>query len=928
MVAKRRDADLQEIQKAIEILFEPGRVVEVRAPHKDGCGAAYFDDYEDLANTIKRLSDDDRYHAVYMSINIINDEVITRAAPNIFSDNVTNTAKKTDIVRRCRLLIDIDPKRPAGVSATKEEKAKGFEVMLRVREKLNALGWAEPVVADSGNGYHLLYIVDEPNDPTVDKLFKNVLKALADKFSTDAVGIDAAVHDAARVTKAYGTLARKGPDTPERPHRYSKIKYVPQHWGMVSRAQLEALAATGTRANTLTKKHNRGCGIAVDEMQNFLDSAGVQIKSTADIEGGAKKWVLVECCFNPDHKDAAIYLSPTGIPHYGCFHQSCGGNENKWHDFRKAIETKTGKPFHFAYADNMGYESTPSGFTRHTYKKDGTPMVTKLTNFTAEIMADVKLDDGLERQREFVIKADCKGETSQFTVSASDFPSMNWVLKEIGGKAIISAGLGVRDHARAAIQATSGNYPSHTLYTHTGWVTIDGNHYYLHSAGAIGAEGLSSDIKVKFKSDLDKFKLPAPPTRERRKNAVQASLHFLDIAPYRITVPAYAATFRAISGGAGLSLHAAGRTGTYKSSVAGLCMAHYGAGWDWEHLPGSWSSTDNFNEEMQFIFKDALLVLDDFVPKGSASDIQRAHRGADRTYRAAANNAARGRLDRNAQPRPPRPPRCLLYGTGEDLPNGESLQARIWITDYDTGDVDFQKLKTCSKDAGAGLYAEAMAAYIQWYAANWDSIKRFLRERARRYHDAAAAASRGQHAKTPKMVAELMSAIDCFLLFATKCGAITSLERDQISKKAWHSLLKGAQSQTRGLADEEPARRFLDLLASALVNNRDAHLGDAGTGTSPNEAKGRCIGWKADGGLIFLDPETSYAVANDLARAQGQVLPLTKTSLGKRLRDQKLLVSFDEGRNTSVRAIGGRRQRVLIVAAKDILANVEVLNDD
>ena len=173
-----------------------------------------------------------------------------------------------------------------------------------------------------------------------------------------------------------------------------------------------------------------------------------------------------------------------------------------------------------------------------------------------------------------------------------------------------------------------------------------------------------------------------------------------------------------------------------------------------------------------------------------------------------------------------------------------------------------------------------------------------------------------------------MSSIHCFLIFAQKCGAITSLEFEQIKKKAWCSLLEEAQSQTRGLADEEPARRFLDLLASALVNNRDAHLGDAGTGTARNEANGRCIGWKADGDLIFLDPETSYAVANDLARAQGQVLSLTKSSLGNRLRDQKLLVSYDEGRNTSVRAIGGRRQRVLIVAAEDILANVEVLNDD
>ena len=245
----------------------------------------------------------------------------------------------------------------------------------------------------------------------------------------------------------------------------------------------------GASIKKSSKKQNRGSGISSEEMQRFLESAEIEIKSSTDTEDGGKKWVLLECCFNPEHKDAAVYLSANGIPHYGCFHESCGGNENRWKEFRKAVETRTGKTFNFAHADNMGYESTPTGFIRHTFKKDGSPIVTRLTNFTAQISVDIRMDDGVERQREFLISADCQGETSQFTVSASEFPTMNWVLKEIGGKGIICAGLGVRDHVLTAIQATSGNYPSHTIYTHTGWVTIDGNHYYLHSGGAIGARG-------------------------------------------------------------------------------------------------------------------------------------------------------------------------------------------------------------------------------------------------------------------------------------------------------------------------------------------------------------------------------------------------------------------------------------------------------
>jgi len=39
-----------------------------------------------------------------------------------------------------------------------------------------------------------------------------------------------------------------------------------------------------------------------------------------------------------------------------------------------------------------------------------------------------------------------------------------------------------------------------------------------------------------------------------------------------------------------------------------------------------------------------LLVVDDFVPKGSQNDVQRTHREADRLLRAQANASGRGRI--------------------------------------------------------------------------------------------------------------------------------------------------------------------------------------------------------------------------------------------------------------------------------------------
>ena len=48
---------------------------------------------------------------------------------------------------------------------------------------------------------------------------------------------------------------------------------------------------------------------------------------------------------------------------------------------------------------------------------------------------------------------------------------------------------------------------------------------------------------------------------------------------------------------------------------------HFGAGFDTQHLPASWSSTANANAVLQFTMKDALLAVDDFVGQGSDADI-------------------------------------------------------------------------------------------------------------------------------------------------------------------------------------------------------------------------------------------------------------------------------------------------------------------
>jgi len=87
--------------------------------------------------------------------------------------------------------------------------------------------WGPPILADSGNGAHLLYTLDLPNDEEALKLVAGALAALDRRYSDDLVKVDVTCANAARIWKAYGTVARKGDSIPGRPHRISRILEVP-----------------------------------------------------------------------------------------------------------------------------------------------------------------------------------------------------------------------------------------------------------------------------------------------------------------------------------------------------------------------------------------------------------------------------------------------------------------------------------------------------------------------------------------------------------------------------------------------------------------------------------------------------------------------------------------------------------------------------
>ena len=219
-------ADRAEIDRGISLLFDPREVVEVRIPKtRAGVVAGYFHDQEKLAAAIQVADGNYRAGGVYYVLNPVNPALLGRAY-NRLKERAEYTTADNDILRRRWLPIDLDPVRPAGISSSDEEHMAAIK-RARIIANDMATEWEWPIIADSGNGAHVLYRIDLPNNEEALKSVSRVLAELDRRYSDATVKVDVTSANAARIWKAYGTVARKGDSIPGRPHRLSRILEVP-----------------------------------------------------------------------------------------------------------------------------------------------------------------------------------------------------------------------------------------------------------------------------------------------------------------------------------------------------------------------------------------------------------------------------------------------------------------------------------------------------------------------------------------------------------------------------------------------------------------------------------------------------------------------------------------------------------------------------
>lgn len=356
--------DAKAIVKSLNALFSAGDVVEIRAFPKNSaviwCG--FYTNWNKAAKDITLMCHGELVDC-YVCTNPVGDE-FRGTKLNTFGEATQGAGSKAKgIPRRCNFLIDIDTIRDPdhkGDPATAEELSFTRRTMEAVYGHLMDLGWRELLIATSGNGYHILPKIDLPNEVESEVLLTRVQLYLKSKFETpNKVKIDC-FKDANRLTRLYGTVNVKGKATKERPYRRATIFQFPAERQVISREQLESVAALCALA-IQAERHDGGHGNAEGWMlEEFFDARNWAHKPYKE-----DVWD-VECPWESEHSQDSKAGTTTSAVIDGkftsnCLHNSCQDapdddglhRKREWKDFRKAIDPT--HEFKFVMEDDTDY---------------------------------------------------------------------------------------------------------------------------------------------------------------------------------------------------------------------------------------------------------------------------------------------------------------------------------------------------------------------------------------------------------------------------------------------------------------------------------------------------------------------------------------------------------------------------------------------
>jgi hypothetical protein len=326
--------DPNEIKHALALLYRPGEVVEVRCFLRGSSILnGYYRDWDRLAADAVQINTQlTPQLSIYCCLNPCRPEVYARRPETAERAGSGEAVSDSEVLLRRWLLVDCDPIRPKGVSATDSQKAAANELTQQAYQYITEqLRLPSPIVGDSGSGFHLLMpLADLPNDNDTKAACKQLLTQIAEHCKHPAAKIDVSMFNASRVCKLPGTIARKGADIPEQPHRLARLLSVPDPLECIG---LERLYSVAGQPQTTHHNSDNGSGWNVEQLLEQREIAYTTSEGQSD---SGERWTTysLACPFSAEHDDGFVVGQwENGAIFAKCHHDSCQGKD--WAELKR-----------------------------------------------------------------------------------------------------------------------------------------------------------------------------------------------------------------------------------------------------------------------------------------------------------------------------------------------------------------------------------------------------------------------------------------------------------------------------------------------------------------------------------------------------------------------------------------------------------------
>lgn len=334
----------EQIKTWWDLFVGGNNLVEVRLLGKTTY-SGYFRDVNVLIEKLRPLLNTfnpyDGNLQAYFTLNRINGDLYSREQRDTFVKKPKSTTADDCVERRIKVMIDLDPKRAAGISSSDDELEKSHIKAVAIYRYLLEQGFKEPIITISGSGYHLYLPCDMPNDEEHNELVKRFLQSMSKMFSDECIELDEKVFNPARVSKVVGTWAKKGADGDDRRWRMAKVVRVPQDLSPNDDALFQKIADLLPKEEPQQAPQRRTYSSATQpfDLPTWLNNYGIKYK--VDKQGASTRYTLEECPWIELHSDrkkwdSALFVDTQGKITFNCQHSHC--KDKTWHDVRLKYE--------------------------------------------------------------------------------------------------------------------------------------------------------------------------------------------------------------------------------------------------------------------------------------------------------------------------------------------------------------------------------------------------------------------------------------------------------------------------------------------------------------------------------------------------------------------------------------------------------------